>query len=172
MEYCDCDPWQVPETRCYSNVRIIRTVYVRAEGAVTARREEIIPHEHRSDVSRIELRLTVPGYGSVYLHILTWWLLFGKPKKRFNSWQAFRQSGRVVDHGDDGMPHVCDYRTLKLMPNSGKRSNSSQGAQIRWGRYASHGGLKAVVDKGIWSRVTVMRRPSGYVHKKPSKRRA
>lgn len=161
MEYSDCRPWPVPETRCHSNVRIVRRTFTRSAGEEIAEEvlDEVLPFEDPSDAGRVDLRLTVPAFGVVYLHVLAWWLVYGRPKRRFDSWAKFRASGYVVDHGDDGMPHVCDWRTLRILPNSGKRSNASQGAKLR-SKYARQGGLKAVVDRSTSQRRKVKKKPS------------
>ena len=162
LEWADCRPWKVPDTLCWSNVRVIRVKSSRQAGEEVETRQEILPFQDGATVGgRLDLKLTVPFFGRVYLHVLAWWLIHGKPKRRFSSWKAFRDSCFVVDHGDEGMPHICDWRRLCILPASGPRSNASQGARLRWSAYAGSGGLRAVINRGGTRRPHVSKKPAG-----------
>ena len=169
----DRDPWPVYADRPYkSNVRILAQTFVRMPGATRPCRtlppEELLPWVNPSDKSRRELRFNAPGgFGKVYLHVLAWWLFKGKPSNMFNrDWDTFRASGQHVDHGWQGSPHIVDLRKLTLKPGSGKGSNPSQGASIRWGHYHPRGGLH-----GVMYPPKVKRRPAGKFAKSVVKKR-
>ena len=106
-------------------------------------REEVVPRQgNRTGAGREDLRLSVPQFGLVYLHVLAWWLFQGKPCGVFASWQDFRTSGRKVDHGDQGHPHELDLEKLQLQS---ARESAGQGAALRWWQYHPQGGLREVV---------------------------
>ena len=166
LEWADCKLWKVPDTLCFSNVRVIRTTLSRRAGEdaadIAETRHEILPFQDRDSVGgRLDLRLTVPVFGRVYLHVLAWWLIHGTPRRRFASWKAFRDASFVVDHGDEGMPHICDWRRLCILPDRGARSNASQGARLRWSAYGGSGGLRAVIERGGTRRPDVLKKPAG-----------
>ena len=124
------------------------TTWTRNKGQINAEPtlclQEVLPFADRSDGGRFDLRLTVPTYGRVYLHALCYWLLKGRALKTYGgSWDAFRRSGMQVDHGLDGRPHMLDYRSLRLLPGSGPRSNAAQGAKLR-SEYRNQGGLRNI----------------------------
>ena len=107
--------------------------------------EEVLPFADRSDLARLDLRLTFPNFGREYLHVLSYWLLKGRKLRTFGGdFSVFKQSGKQVDHGLEGHPHALDYRTLTILPRSGRLSNAAQGARLRW-QYSAKGGLSKVV---------------------------
>ena len=144
----DEDPWPVQGTPCSSNVRVVCTTYIRSRGAQAIDEtvlEEILPWGDRSGGARYDLRVTFPDYGRQYLYTLNFWLLKGRYLKYyFGDWDAFKQSGKQVDHGEVGRPDMLDYRQLRILPATGRLSNAAQGARLRW-EYGSHGGLGKLV---------------------------
>ena len=157
----DREPWLMESgSVCKSNVRVMTTTYYRRPGASRPHHtlsEELIPYVNPSDNARRDMRLTVPTFGKVYLHVLAWWLFKGKPSWLFEgSWQAFRDSKQHVDHGPQGRPHICDLRILHLRSGSGLGSNPAQGASVRWGVYHPRGGLAALVTPP-----RIQKRPAG-----------
>ena len=150
LEVEDRQPWPVPGTPCASNVRVVVVRSTRAAGTTrvaSSTRDEVFPSPNVSDAGRVDLRISLPFFGRVYLHVVAWWLLRGRPQRKFATWAAFRQGRMHVDHGDQGMPHNLDYRTLSLKAGSGPGSNPSQGAALRNFSYARRGGLRNIVAK-------------------------
>lgn len=147
----DCDPWPVQGTPCCSNVRLVMTKYTRKQGtqqlAGPPEIREGVPHKNPTGKGRFDLRFTMRPFGRVYLHVLAWWLFYGRYLKKFRGdFAVFKESDDQVDHGPDGMPHILDYRALDL---SVREDNAGQGARLRWEKYAGQGGLVGVVAKGI-----------------------
>ena len=150
----DEEPWTVANTRCSSNVRVVCTTFARKKGATklmaTPRIEEVLPFADRSDHARLDLRLTFPNFGREYLHIMAYWLLKGRKLRTYGGdYSAFKKSGKQVDHGLEGHPHVLDYRTLTIQPRSGRLSNAAQGARLRW-KYQARGGLSKIIRSTIF----------------------
>lgn len=147
----DCDPWRVQGTPCKSNVRLVQTKHSRKPGCQRSdgspEVREGLPHKNRTGRGRFDLRLTIQPFGRIYLHVLAWWLFYGRHLKRFRgNFALFKNCDEQVDHGSDGMPHILDYRKLSL---SDREDNAGQGAGLRWGTYAGQGGLADVVAKGV-----------------------
>ena len=154
LKYSQSEPWRVGQLQCHSNVRVVRTTFTysfrQGPGDAATKCEEVLPYKNSSDKGRLDLRIRVPIFGLVYLHVLAWWLLKGYRSKRFGGrWGKFRASTYQVDHGDDGLPHVVDWRFWVLRLGSGPKSNPSHGAASRWNNYRGHGGLQGVVSKQL-----------------------
>ena len=132
--FFDVDPWLVHKGPCSSNARVV----LRRRTKTGESFEEVVPATNRDKSGRADLRIRVDGFGQPFLHRLCWWFHTGRKHKDFGGkWDNFSKDDRKVDHGDQGMPFLLDWRRLRLQS---KGDSARQGPTLA-SRYADHGGL-------------------------------